>query len=161
MVQCCEAFAFTVMGLEAARKVSAKGIPLQNNLFVKYWQVRNFPMLYLYDCVLKLANYIMIIFFVIWHLSDLTSSLQDKMAPIWQTTFYFQRHFLKENNRITIQIPLKCVPISLIDNKPALVQVMVWRRTGAKPLHEPMMTQFTDAYMRHYMRWWVNHISPQ
>ena len=36
-----------------------------------------------------------------------------------------------------------------IINKPALVQVMAWRRTGDKPLPEPMLTQFTDAYMRH------------
>ena len=34
-----------------------------------------------------------------------------------------------------------------IDNKPALVQVMA-RPTGAKPLSEPMMAQFNDAYMR-------------
>ena len=26
---------------------------------------------------------------------------------------------------------------------------MAWRRPGDKPLSEPMLTQFTDAYMRH------------
>ena len=26
---------------------------------------------------------------------------------------------------------------------------MAWRQTGDKPLSEPMMTQFNDAYMRH------------
>ena len=36
-----------------------------------------------------------------------------------------------------------------IDNKSALVQVMAWRWSGDKPLPEPRMTQFTDAYMRH------------
>ena len=36
-----------------------------------------------------------------------------------------------------------------IDNKSALVQVMAWRRTGYKPLPEPMLAQFTDAYMGH------------
>ena len=35
------------------------------------------------------------------------------------------------------------------DNKSALVQAVAWRRTGDKPLPEPMMSQFTDAYMRH------------
>ena len=35
------------------------------------------------------------------------------------------------------------------DNKSALVQVMVWCRTGAKPLPEAKLTQFTDVYMRH------------
>ena len=57
--------------------------------------------------------------------------------------------FLNENDKIPIQISLKLVPRSPIDNKPALVQVMAWHLTGDKPLPEPMMTQFTNAYMRH------------
>ena len=60
----------------------------------------------------------------------------------------FKRIFLNENDRISIQISLKFVPRSPIDKKAALVQVMAWRRTGDKPLPEPMMAQFTDAYMR-------------
>ena len=50
---------------------------------------------------------------------------------------------------ILIRVSLKFVPSGPIDNKAALVQVMAWRRTGDKPLPEPMLTQFTDAYMRH------------
>ena len=61
----------------------------------------------------------------------------------------FKWIFLNENDRIPIQISLKFVPKRPIDNKSALVQVMARRRTGDKPLPEPMMTQFTDAYMRH------------
>ena len=61
----------------------------------------------------------------------------------------FKCIFLFENYRIPIQISLKFVPKSPIDNKPAMVHVMAWCRTGNKPLPEPMMTQFTDAYMRH------------
>ena len=57
--------------------------------------------------------------------------------------------FFNENDKIPIQISLKYVPRSPIDNKPALVQVMAWRRTGAKPLLGLMMTQFIDVYMRH------------
>ena len=60
----------------------------------------------------------------------------------------FKWIFLNEN-RIPIEILLKCVPRNLFDNEPALLQVMAWRRTGDTPLPEPMMTQFTDAYMRH------------
>ena len=56
---------------------------------------------------------------------------------------------LNENVRIFIQISLKFVPMGSNDNKSALVQVMAWRRTGDKPLPEQMLTQFTDAYMRH------------
>ena len=36
-----------------------------------------------------------------------------------------------------------------IDNKPSLVQIMAWHQTGAKPLSQPLMAQFTDAYMCH------------
>ena len=62
----------------------------------------------------------------------------------------FKCIFLQEKNyRNPIQISLKLVSKGTIDNKPALNQVMVWRRTSGKPLSEPMMTQFTDAYMQH------------
>ena len=61
----------------------------------------------------------------------------------------FKCIFLNENDRIPIQISLNIVPRSPIDNKPALVQVMAWRRTGDKPLPEPMLAQFPDVYMRH------------
>ena len=61
----------------------------------------------------------------------------------------FKCIFLNENDKILIQISQKLVPRGPVDNKPALVQVMVWRRTGNKPLSEPMMFQFTDAYMWH------------
>ena len=57
--------------------------------------------------------------------------------------------FLNENDNIPIEISLKLVPRGPINNKSAFVQVMAWRRTGDKPLPEPMMTQLTDAYMRH------------
>ena len=62
----------------------------------------------------------------------------------------FNHIFLNENDRIPIQIPLKYVPINSIDNKPALVHVMSWRRQGDKPLSEPMLIRFTDTYMRHW-----------
>ena len=61
----------------------------------------------------------------------------------------FKCIFLSENNRLLIRISLKFVSRSPIDNKPALVQVMAWGRTGDKPLPESILTQFTDAYMRH------------
>ena len=61
----------------------------------------------------------------------------------------FKCIFMNEKFFILIQIPLKFVPKGPIDNDPALVQIMAWRRTGDKPLSETMLTQFTDAYMRH------------
>ena len=44
------------------------------------------------------------------------------------------------NDKIPIPLSLKRVPRSQFDNKPALVQVMAWRRTGDKPLPEQMLT---------------------
>ena len=35
----------------------------------------------------------------------------------------------------------------LVDNKPALFQVMNWQQTGNKSSSELMMTQFTDEYV--------------
>ena len=61
----------------------------------------------------------------------------------------FKCIFLNENDRIPIEISLKFIPRSPIDNEPAFVRVLAWRRRGDKPLPEPMLTQFTDAYMRH------------
>ena len=57
--------------------------------------------------------------------------------------------FMNEKFCISIRISLKLVLKGPIDNKSALVKVSAWRLTGDKSLHEPMMTQFTDAYMRH------------
>ena len=51
-------------------------------------------------------------------------------------------------NCVFIPILLKYVPKGPIINMPALVQMMPWRRIGDKPLSEPMVAQFTDAYMR-------------
>ena len=52
----------------------------------------------------------------------------------------FNCNFLNENDKISIQISLKFFPRGPFDNKPALFQVMAWRRTGDKPLPEPMLT---------------------
>ena len=54
---------------------------------------------------------------------------------------------MREKSCMSIRISLKFVSKSPIDNISALVPVMAWRRTGYKALPEPMLTQFTDAYM--------------
>ena len=51
----------------------------------------------------------------------------------------FNRIFLNENVGISIKISLKFVHKDPINNIPALVQMMAWRRPGDKPLSEPMM----------------------
>ena len=76
------------------------------------------------------------------------SSPLNKMAAILADD-NFKCIFLNENDRILILISLKFGLRSPIDNKSALVQIMVWHRTGDKPLTELMLTQFTDTYMWH------------
>ena len=73
---------------------------------------------------------------------------RNKVAAIFQTTF-INAFFFNENACILIKISLKLVPIGPIENKSALVEAMAWRRTGDKPLSEPMMVQFPYAYMRY------------
>ena len=51
----------------------------------------------------------------------------------------FKRIFFDENVWISIRISLKFVPKGPINNIPALVKIMAWRRSGDKPLSEPMM----------------------
>ena len=51
----------------------------------------------------------------------------------------FKRLFFNENVWISIKISLKFVPKGQINNIPPLVQIMAWRRSGDKPLSEPMM----------------------
>ena len=55
---------------------------------------------------------------------------------------------MNETFCILIRISLKFLLKDPIDNKSALVQVMAWRRTGDKPLPEPVLTQFTDENLR-------------
>ena len=51
----------------------------------------------------------------------------------------FKLIFFNENVGISIKISLKFIPKVRINNIPALVQIMAWRRPGDKPLSEPMM----------------------
>ena len=49
--------------------------------------------------------------------------------------------FLIENVWISLHISLKFLPKVRIKNIPALFQIMAWRRSGDKPLSEPMMVK--------------------
>ena len=51
----------------------------------------------------------------------------------------FKWILLNKNVWISIEVSLKFVPKGSINNIPALVQIMAWRRPGDKPLFEPMM----------------------
>ena len=70
----------------------------------------------------------------------------------------FKRIFLNENVRISIEISLKFVPKGPINNIPALVQIMAWRRSGDKPLSKPMMIR-SPTHIWVTRPQWVNHIT--
>ena len=70
----------------------------------------------------------------------------------------FKRIFLNENVRISIKISLKFVPKCPINNITALVQIMAWRRSGDKPLSEPMMVSLL-THICITRPQWVNTIS--
>ena len=66
------------------------------------------------------------------------------MAAMSQTTFS-NVFFFNGMVQIFILISLKLVPKGLITSKSALVQMMAWRRSGDKPLSEPMLVYLTDV----------------
>ena len=51
----------------------------------------------------------------------------------------FKPIFLNENIQISIKTSLKFVSKVPINNVPALIQIMAWRRPGDKPLSQQMM----------------------
>ena len=44
---------------------------------------------------------------------------------------------------------LKFVAVDPMNDIPAMVQIMAWRRPGDKPLSERMMTEFIDVFIGH------------
>ena len=63
--------------------------------------------------------------------------------------------FFNENCCILIKFSLKYIRKGAIDNNRALVQIMAWRRSGDKPLSEPMMVRLpTDICVARPQ--WVN-----
>ena len=80
-----------------------------------------------------------------WHLSGHTQLTLNTLRPRQNGRRFaddtFKRIFLNENVRISIKISLKFVPKGPINNIPALVQIMAWRRPGDKPLSEPMLVR--------------------
>ena len=79
--------------------------------------------------------------------STSTHWVRNKMAAFSQTTF--SRAFSWIMNKFAEDFTEVCSKVQ-IDSNPALVQMMVWCRPGDKSLSEPMLTQFTDAYVRHW-----------
>ena len=78
-----------------------------------------------------------------WYIYSCSSGLLNTLRPRQNGRHFaddtFKYIFLNENVIIAARISLKFVPKGPINNIPALVQIMAWRRPGDKPLFEPMM----------------------
>ena len=68
---------------------------------------------------------------------------RKKMAAILQTTFSKAFFCVSISIKILLKLVRKVATLS------ALIPVMIWRLTGAKPLPEPMFTQIHDAVWLH------------
>ena len=66
----------------------------------------------------------------------------------------FKCIFLNENEWISLKISLKFAPKVPINNIPALVQIMAWRRPGDKPLSEPMIVRLPSLSLNKLMSSW-------
>ena len=69
---------------------------------------------------------------------------ETKWPPFFQTKFSIAS--LNGNIYVSIEISLKFIPNGPINNIPALVQWMAWRRPGDKSLFEPMMVSLWWMY---------------
>ena len=65
----------------------------------------------------------------------------------------FRCIFFNENVWTSLKFSLKFVPDVRINNIPALVQIMAWRRPGDKPLSEPMMVRSPTHICVNRPRW--------
>ena len=74
----------------------------------------------------------------LWN-SSLINTLRTRQNGRHFPDDIFKWNFLNENAWISIEISLRFVPRGPINNIPALVQIMAWRRPGDKPLSAPMM----------------------
>ena len=70
----------------------------------------------------------------------------------------FNRNVLNENVRISIDFSLKFVPKGPINNIPALVQIMAWRRPDDKPLSEPVVVSLLTHICVTRPQWVYNPI---
>ena len=73
-----------------------------------------------------------------WHAIAAVNTLRPRQNGRHVSYDIFKWIFLNENVWISLKIWPKFVPKVWINNIPALVQIMAWRRPGDKPLSEPM-----------------------
>ena len=117
---------FRVTGLLCAEFTGPRPVTRSFDIFL------DFAWIYMYNGVCSCNRYLKFLFVILqqppWN--DVLRHLSwTKWQPLWQTTFSnaFSWNFFLQNS-----------DSSPIHNKPALVEVMAWRRTGDKPSPEPI-----------------------
>ena len=91
--------------------------------------------------------------------NGLTHWGRDKMASNFLTTFSNAFSWMKIY-KFRLRFHWSFVPKGPINNIPALVQIMAWRRPGDKPLSEPMMVcLLTHIWVTRPQ--WVKSINPK
>ena len=73
--------------------------------------------------------------------SEMLNSLRPRQNGRLFADDTLKRIFLNENIRISTKNSLKFVPKGIINNIPALVLIMAWRRPGDKPLSEIILVR--------------------
>ena len=89
----------------------------------------------------------------------LTHWVRDKMAAISQTTHSNALSWIKIYE-FWLKISRQFVPQGPINNIPALVPIVAWRRQGDKPLSEPMMTSLLTHICVTQPQWVLTVNSP-
>ena len=85
----------------------------------------------------------------------LLNTLRPRQNSRYLADNIFKCIFLNENVWFPIKISLEFAPEGLINNIPALVHIMAWRRPGDKPLSEPMMASL-PTHVCVALPQWVN-----
>ena len=93
-----------------------------------------------------------------WHLMML-STLRQRQNVRHFPDDIFKCIFLNENVWILIEISLKFVPKGPVNNIPALVQIMARRRSGDKPLSEPMIVRLLTHICGTRPQWVKENVS--
>ena len=86
-------------------------------------------------CVFSLPRAMFIVCIFVPHLNTLRPRRNEQHFA----DYIFKRIFFNEKVWISMKMLLYFVPKGPINNTPALVQIMAWRRSGDKPLSEPIM----------------------
>ena len=116
--------------------------PVACNMSLFHWdEPRIYANCLVHDCSISTANALKILQPCTKPSIDVTCALthwgRDKMAAIFADDIFICI-FLNENFWISYKISLEYVPYGLIDMKPSLIHITGWRRTGDRPLSEPL-----------------------